>query len=131
MLLIDQRARFNAPSSLFLTRAEFKELYPHRLNSRISYVFKHDEPKEVDNGEAKLLLAKYPHILKWKKQLNIVKTNRHQELDNLKYGDLKKMGGKMGMSFKELQGTKEVLIDKIVTNEIVAKSIAAKAKALK
>ena len=131
MDLIDTRATELPPTSLFLTRFEFKEIYPYRLNSRLNYLFKYDKPTDVPDAEAKLLLKKYPHLLKWKKQLNIVETNRHQELMKVKYGDLKKMGGKLGMSFKELQGVKLLLIDRIVAKEIEIKQLAAKAKANK
>jgi len=118
MLLIDQKTTPNVPTSYFLTRAEFKEIYPHRLNSRLSYVFYYDQPKEINEGEAKLLLKKYSHLLKWEKKLEIDETNRHQELSKMKYKNLKTVGGKLGMTFKELQGTKEVLIDNIVKKEI-------------
>jgi len=121
MKLIDQKTTPNMPTSYFLTRAEFKELYPHRLNSRISYIFKYDQPKDINDGEAKLLLKKYPHIIKWEEKLEIAQTNRHEELGKLKYNKLKKVGGDLGMTFKEIQGKKEVLIDNIVKKEIEIK----------
>ncbi len=119
MLLLDQRATAVAPSSLFLTRAEFKALYPHKLTGRMDYIFKYDKPLNVQDGEGKLLLRKYPHVLKYEPDLGIVKTDRHRELEKkYDYYKLKKMGTALGMSFKEITIKKEVLIDRIVTKEL-------------
>ena len=131
MLLVDKNTTPVAPTSLFLTRAEFKGLYPHLLTDRKSYVFKYDKPLNVPDGEAKLLLKKYPHVLRWEEKFDINKSNRHQELNNLKYGEVKRIGGKLGFSFKDLQGKKPVLIERIVSEEITRAARTAKAKALK
>lgn len=118
MLLIDTRATETAKSSLFLTREEFKEIYPHRLNSRINYIFFHSKPEEVANEEAKLLLKKYRHLAKWEPELNIVETDRHRELNEINYRKLKTMGAKLGIVFKELAVKKPILVDRIVKKEI-------------
>lgn len=118
MKLIDTRATLTAPTSLFLTRAEFKELYPHKLNSRMNYLFKHDQPKEVDKDEAQLLLKKYSHVIRWEKRLEIIETDRHQELNKIKYPYLKRVAADAGVSFKLLRAKKPVLIDHIVKQEL-------------
>ncbi len=118
MLLIDQRATIVAPSSVFLTRAEFKELYPHKLNGRINYVFKYNRPKEVNNGEAKLLLKKYSHIIKWEKIIKLGATERHEELNKVLYQDLKKLAAEVGVSFKDSAVKQTLLIDRIIAKEI-------------
>ncbi len=123
MLLVDQRATAVAPSSLFLTRAEFKALYPHKLHHRMDYVFRYDKPKEVENDEAKLLMKKYPHVIRWEAKLDIVKTERHHELEKLDYYKLKKLGSSIGMGFKEITIKREILIDRIVTKEIEIKQL--------
>jgi len=131
MKLIDTRATEEAPSSLFLTRFEFMDLYPYRLNSRMNYIFKHDQPKEVPDGEAKLLMKKYPHVIKWDKTGAIVETNRHQELNDMKYNDLKKYAATLSMPFGEIRVKRDILIHKIVAKEIEVKALKEKTKALK
>ena len=129
MKLIDTRATKLAASSLFLTRAEFRDLYPHRLNSRIDYLFKGGVPKDVPEAEAKILMEKYDHILKWEEKLNIVQTNRHQELDKKGYNELKKYAGTLEIPFKKMRVKKMLLIDHIVAKEIQIHTIKEKAKA--
>lgn len=127
MLLVDKNTTPAAPTSLFLTRAEFKELYPHLLTDRKSYIFKYDKPLNVPDGEGKLLLKKYPHVSRWEEKFTINRSKRHQELMELKYGEVKRVGGELGFSFKELQPKKVILIEKIVSREI--KNAAREAKA--
>ena len=68
MLLVDIKATENSKSSLFLTKEEFKELYPNKVNSRINYIFSHSQPQEVITGEAKLLMKKYDVVLDLNRQ---------------------------------------------------------------
>jgi len=137
MLLIDTRTTELMPTSLFLTRAEFRKLYPHRLNSRMSYVFKHDQPLEVPDDEAKLLLEKYPHVLvfgekpKDKKEEKTFASNRHQELSKLKYRDIQKLGRELGMVNKDVMIKTDLLIDAVVAKEIEVDAETKKAAALK
>ena len=128
MLLVDQKATAVAPSPVFLTRAEFKEIYPHRLSGRINYVFKYNRPKEVNDGEAKILIKKYSHIIEWEEKVKMGKTERHEELDKLKYQELKTIGAKVGLVFKELAVKKPILINKIVDKEIGIAQIEEKLK---
>ena len=118
MLLIDKRATAVAKTSLFLLRAEFKKLYPHRFSGKINYVFKYDQAKEIENGEAKLLMKKYPHVIKWEEIIKLGETERHEELNKIKYQTLKNMGAKIGLTFKELYSKKPKLINLIVAKEI-------------
>jgi len=117
MLLVDKKATENSKSSLFLTKEEFKELYPNKVNSRINYIFSHSQPKEVITGEAKLLMKKYPHLIKWGNSVDETPTGRLKELQETKYGDLKTLGAKLGLNFKELGCTKVLLIDRILEKE--------------
>ncbi|MEE9573222.1 MAG: hypothetical protein V3W20_09255 [Candidatus Neomarinimicrobiota bacterium] len=117
MQLIDTRATKVSPSSIFLTRAEYRELYPHMMGTRINYIFKHDQPKEVNNDEAKLLLKKYPHVITWKKKIELGETERHKELDKMKYVNIKKIAGKLGYTFAETAVAKNLLINNIVDTE--------------
>jgi len=117
MLLVDKKATENSKSSLFLTKEEFKELYPNKVNSRINYIFAHAQPQEVITGEAKLLMKKYPHLIKWGKNLDEKPTARVKELQEMKYGDLKTLGAKVGLNFRELGCTKPILIDRILEKE--------------
>ena len=128
MLLVDKHTTPTAPTSLFLTRAEFKKLYPHLLTGRKGYIFKYDKPLNIPDGEARLLLRKYPHVLRWEEKFDINKSDRHQELFKLKYGEIKRLGGKLGFSFTELHAKKMILIERIISKEIRLAAIAAKAK---
>ena len=117
MLLVDKKATENSKSSLFLTKEEFKELYPNKVNSRINYIFSHAQPQEVITGEAKLLMKKYPHLIKWGNSVDAKPTDRLKELQDMKYQDLKKLGAKAGLEFKQLACTKAILIDRILEKE--------------
>lgn len=128
MLLIDKNTTPSSPTSLFLTRAEIKVIYPHLILDRKSYIFKYDKPLIVPDVEAKLLLRKYPHVLRWEEKFAINKSNRHQELNKLNYGEVKRVAGGLGFSFKEMHAPKLILIEKIVSKEIKNAARAAKAK---
>ena len=128
MLLIDKNTTHSAPTSLFLTREELKGLYPHLLTGRKSYVFKYDKPLNAPDGEGKLLLKKYPHVAKWEEKFAINKSGRHQELNELSYGEVKRVAGDLGFSFKEMHAKKLILIEKIISKEIKNAAIEAKAK---
>jgi len=130
MKLIDTRATDTMPTSLFLSRAEFKELYPHKLNSRINYIFKFDQPMDVNDEEAKLLMKKYPHVVRWDKSGETVETNRHQELGKMKYTELKKHGITLGLEYKDMMIKRPELIELIVKKEIEIETAKAKQKAL-
>ena len=129
MLLIDKNTTPPSPTSLFLTREQLKTTYPHLLTGRKSYIFKYDKPLNVPDVEAKLLLKKYPHVLRWEEKFTINKSKRHQELNDMTYGEVKRIGGKLEFSWKELQAKKLILIEKVISKEI--KNAARAAKALK
>lgn len=131
MLLIDKNTTPSAPTSLFLTRAEYKKLYPHSLTGRKNYLFKYDKPLNLPDAEARLLLRKYPHVLRWEEKFGVNKSNRHQELAKLTYGAIKKMGGKLGFSFTELHAKKIILIERIISKEIRITATEAKSEAKK
>lgn len=128
MLLIDKNTTPVAPTSLFLLKEEIKGLYPHLLTGRRSYVFKYDKPLNVPDGEGKLLLKKYPHVLRWEEKFAVNKSERHQELAKLSYVLVKRVAGELGFSFTEMHSTKLVLIEKIISKEIKNAAIEAKAK---
>ncbi len=131
MLLIDKNTTPSAPTSLFLTRAEYKKLYPHSLTGRKNYLFKHDKPLNLPDAEARLLLRKYPHVLKWEEKFAVNKSERHHELAELKYGEVKRIGGKLGFSFTELHAKKLILIERIISKEIRIAATEAKSEAKK
>lgn len=117
MKLLDERATEEAPSSLFLTRAEYRELYPHIMGSRINYIFKHDQPKEVPDETAKLLMKKYPHVIIFKEKIELGTTERHKELAKMKYLDIKRIALKLEFTFAEAAIVKNLLINNIVDTE--------------
>ena len=117
MKLIDERATEEAPSSLFLERAEYRELYPHIMGSRINYIFKYDQPKEVPDEEAALLMKRYSHVITWKKKIELGKTDRHKALSKMGYNDVKKIAGKLGFTFAQTAIAKSLLINNIVDTE--------------
>ena len=128
MLLVDKRATVTAKTSLFLTSMEFQEIYPHKLNNRIDYLFKYNQPKEVNNDEAKLLMKKYSHVIKWEEKLELGKTERHEELDKLSIQKLKQVASGLKMTWKEMQGRKPKLINAIAAKEIEIDQIEEKLK---
>ncbi len=117
MLLVDKKATENSRSSLFLIKEEFKELYPTKVNSRMNYIFSHEQPIDIIDGEAKLLMKKYKHLVKWGKHEKSPQTDRHAELQKMKYQALKTLGAKAGLNFKELGCKRDILIDRIVDKE--------------
>ena len=135
MKLIDLRTLENAPMAYFLSRMEFKEIYPHRLNSKIDYIFKHKVPLDVPNVEGELLLKKYHHIIRFgdegKKKTEPPKSNRHQELSRKKYKTLRRLARELGIPGKEAVIKREILTEMIIEKEIKKAEQKAKAKALR
>lgn len=117
MKLLDERATDVAGTSLFLSRAEYRELYPHRMGSRINYLFKYDKPMEVPDKEAELLLEKYSHVIIFKEKIELGTTERHKELAKMKYIDIKRTALKLGFTFAEAAIVKNLLINNIVDTE--------------
>ena len=117
MLLVDNKTTDHSKTSYFLLREEFKELYPTKVNGRMNYIFRHKQPTNVIDGEAKLLMKKFPHLTRWRKHEEAPETNRHAELEKMKYQALKTLGAKAGLNFKELGCKRDILIDRIVDKE--------------
>ena len=46
-----------------------------------------------------------------------INQKRFDELDTMKYADLKKMGGKLGLKYLEMRVKKPILINNIIAKE--------------
>ena len=60
MQLIDLECAPNCPSSKFLSRAEFSSIFPDEMPKKMSFIFKHGVPVEIDEDVANVLIDKYP-----------------------------------------------------------------------
>ena len=73
MWLIDNDTEPHAPTSKFIGRKEFKDIYPETEHmKRLNYIFKHQIPLQVSSKEGAVLVCKYPSIVEcteWVKKL--------------------------------------------------------------
>ena len=112
MDIIDIATLPGCPTSRFLKKEEFSRYFPdiEHLPRRKNFLFKHKIPLRVDAECGNLLLKKYPSLELFKDPMIVAQAD---ELNNMGYGELKKLGVQYGMAWKETMVKKDVLIAKI------------------
>ena len=112
MDIVDRDTLPGCPTSKFLKKEEFSRYFPdaEHLPRRKNFLFKHKIPLRVDDEYGNLLLEKYPSLELFKDPRIVAQTD---ELNNMGYLDLKKLGVQYGMAWKETMVKKDVLIAKI------------------
>jgi|24BtaG_2_1085350.scaffolds.fasta_scaffold05381_3 hypothetical protein len=123
MRLIDKESESNCPTSKFLSRKEFAELFPDRMPRRMNFLFKYNVPLIVEEDIGIKLIDKYPNALdvcdKVEKlsdepKLDVkpvsVEKGKSDELDKMKYQKLKALAVNYGIPYKRTFVKKPELI---------------------
>lgn len=94
---IDQQAERFSPTSRFLLRSEFGEILPEVRQNRLNFIFRHNIPLRLDPRVGRLLIKKYPSIL------------REDFLEGLNEDNLRRLANKRGFKHKDLTGEELII----------------------
>ena len=74
MWIVDNETVAHAPTSKFIDRKEFNDIYPDTEHvKRLNYIFKHRIPLQVSSTEGAVLVCKYPSVVEcneWGEEIN-------------------------------------------------------------
>ena len=112
MDVIDNETMPGCPTSKFLKKEEFAKFFPgqEHLPRRKNFLFKHKVPLRVNDEYGSLLLEKYPSLECFKDPR--IRAQK-DELNEMGYIELKKLGIQYGMTARETMIKKDALIDMI------------------
>tara|TARA_R100000808_G_C2121905_1_gene133025 strand:- start:77 stop:430 length:354 start_codon:yes stop_codon:yes gene_type:complete len=105
--LMDTQTRMNCPTSRFLKKEEIKDKTSETHPGRINFIFRFNMPLEVKSSYAKILMAKYPSVVKYGEDKKVDKYG------TMSYKELKEEAKKKGIPLKETMVKRDVL-EKIV-----------------
>ena len=105
MWIIDNETVPHAPTSKFIDKKEFKEIYSDMENvKRLNYIFKHKIPLQVSAKEGAVLVCKYPSVVEcteWGEEINEMMETTNK-IKAMAWGDLKSFAVRdCGIPFKE------------------------------
>ena len=105
MWLIDNETISHAPTSKFIDRKEYIEIYPAEDHQkRLNYIFKHKIPLQVSAKEGAVLVCKYPSVVEcteWGEEINEL-MDLTNKIKAMAWSDLKSYAVKdCGIPFKE------------------------------
>ena len=105
MWIVDNDTVAHAPTSKFIDRKEFNEIYPETEHvKRLNYIFKHRIPLQVSAKEGTVLVCKYPSVVEcteWGEEINEM-MNTTNKIKAMTWSDLKSFAVKdCGIPFKE------------------------------
>ena len=105
MWIIDNETVPHAPTSKFISRGEYVEVYPDEDHQkRLSYIFKHKIPLQVSAKEGAVLVCKYPAVVEcteWGEEINELMDTTNK-IKAMTWSDLKSFAVKdCGIPFKE------------------------------
>ena len=105
MWIVDNDTVAHAPTSKFIDRKEFNDIYPDTEHvKRLNYIFKHRIPLQVSAKEGSVLVCKYPSVVEcneWGEEINEM-MNETLKIKEMPWGDLKSYAVKeCGIPFKE------------------------------
>ena len=121
MWLIDNETVPHAPTSKFIGRKEFKDIYPETEHmKRLNYIFKHQIPLQVSSKEGAVLVCKYPSIVEcteWGEEINEL-MDMTSKIKAMAWSDLKSFAVKdCGIPFKETT-IKRVALENLILNRM-------------
>ena len=121
MWLIDNETVPHAPTSKFIGRKEFKDIYPETEHmKRLNYIFKHQIPLQVSSKEGAVLVCKYPSIVEcteWGEEINEL-MDMTSKIKAMTWSDLKSFAVKeCGIPFKETT-IKRVALENLILNRM-------------
>ena len=105
MWIVENETVAHAPTSKFIDRKEFNEIYPDTEHvKRLNYIFKHRIPLQVSAKEGSVLVCKYPSVVEcneWGEEINEM-MNETLKIKEMPWGTLKSYAVKdCGIPFKE------------------------------
>ena len=105
MWIVDNETVAHAPTSKFIDRKEFNEIYPDTEHvKRLNYIFKHRIPLQVSSKEGAVLVCKYTSVVEcneWGEEINEM-MNETLKIKEMPWGTLKSYAVKdCGIPFKE------------------------------
>ena len=105
MWIVDNDTVPHAPTSKFIDRKEFNEIYPDTEHvKRLNYIFKHRIPLQVSAKEGSVLVCKYPSVVEcneWGEEINEM-MNTTNKIKAMTWIDLKSFAVKdCKIPFKE------------------------------
>ena len=121
MWLLDNETVPHAPTSKFIGRKEFKDIYPETEHmKRLNYIFKHQIPLQVSSKEGAVLVCKYPSIVEcteWGEEINEL-MDMTSKIKAMTWSDLKSFAVKdCGIPFKETT-IKRVALENLILNRM-------------
>ena len=121
MWIIDNETVPPAPTSKFIDKKEFKEIYSDMENvKRLNYIFKHKIPLQVSAKEGAVLVCKYPSVVEcteWGEEINEMMETTNK-IKAMAWGDLKSFAVKdCGIPFKETTVKRDEL-EKLILNRM-------------
>ena len=122
MWLIDNETVPHAPTSKFIGRKEFKDIYPETEHmKRLNYIFKHQIPLQVSSKEGAVLVCKYPSIVEcteWGEEINEL-MDMTSKIKAMAWSDLKSFAVKdCGIPFKETTIKRDAL-ESLILNRML------------
>ena len=105
MWIVDNETVAHAPTSKFIDRKEFSDIYPETEHvKRLNYIFKHRIPLQVSSKEGAVLVCKYPSVVEcneWGEEINEM-MNETLKIKEMNWNELKSYAVKeCGIPFKE------------------------------
>ena len=105
MWIVDNETVAHAPTSKFIDRKEFNDIYPDIEHvKRLNYIFKHKIPLQVSAKEGAVLVCKYPSVVEcneWGEEINEM-MNETLKIKEMPWGTLKSYAVKdCGIPIKE------------------------------
>ena len=118
MWIVDTDTVAHAPTSKFIDRKEFNDIYPDTEHvKRLNYIFKHRIPLQVSAKEGSVLVCKYPSVVEcneWGEEINEM-MNETLKIKEMPWGDLKSYAVKeCGIPFKETTVKRDALESLII-----------------
>ena len=121
MWIVDNDTVAHAPTSKFIDRKEFNEVYPDSEHvKRLNYIFKHKIPLQVSAKEGSVLVCKYPSVVEcseWGEEINEM-MNETLKIKEMAWLDLKSYAVReCGIPFKETTVKRDALESLIINRK--------------
>lgn len=109
MFIVDNDCQQGCPTSRMILKKEYMELFPDAVHPRVlSYIFKYKVPMEIEDNIGKVLLSKYPTLETLGEP--VVDEKPKDDLEDMKYNDLRVLAMRYGFTGVETQVKKDELM---------------------
>ena len=122
MWIVDNETVAHAPTSKFIDRKEFNDIYPDTEHvKRLNYIFKHRIPLHVSSKEGAVLVCKYSSVVEcteWGEEINEMMDTTNK-IKAMAWHDLKSFAVKdCGIPFKETTIKRDAL-ENLILNRML------------